>query len=152
MGGIFFKKGNVLKKNIDLYVIRIKNQIDLGNARPCYNCVQLLKAVGIRRVYYSTGEDYNFEYEKVSHMISIQASSTRQYIDSGKAIQLIKVNKDEYYWNLLLKNFPKKICEIHFDKFVKYNLLDVLPKCIIIKIKKSIIIKLVDREIQSFLL
>ena len=153
MGGIFFKgkEGNVLKKNIDLYVLRIKNENNLGNARPCYNCVELLRAVGIRRVYYSTGDDYNFDYENVSHMVSIQASGTRKYIDSGKAIQELYSNQDEYYWNLLLKNLPKKICEIHFNKFIKYNLLDVLPNIIIIKINKTVIIKLVNREIETFL-
>jgi len=141
----------VLKKNIDLYVIRIKNQNNLGNARPCYDCVQLLKAVGIRRVYYSIGEGYNFDYENVSNMISIQASGTRKYIDSKKVIQDLDINQDEYYWNLLLKKIPNKICEISFNKFIKYNLMDVLPKCIIIKNNKTITIKLAHRKIQALL-
>jgi deoxycytidylate deaminase len=38
---------------VDIIVIRINNKMELKNSRPCNNCIEKLKSIGIRRVYYS---------------------------------------------------------------------------------------------------
>ena len=66
-------------KKIDLIVIRINRQGDLVNSRPCYNCVSMMKAVNIKKVYYST-DNGDIVGESVKDMISIHASSASKFI------------------------------------------------------------------------
>ena len=71
-----------MKKN-DLIVIRINKQGDLVSSRPCYNCLEMMKAVNIKKVYYSDN-DGNIICENVKDMISINASSVTKMIDCIK--------------------------------------------------------------------
>jgi tRNA(Arg) A34 adenosine deaminase TadA len=60
-------------KKIDLVVIRVNASGKLMNSRPCLYCLQLMKAVGIRNVYYSTPE--TIVKESVKTMVSTHITS-----------------------------------------------------------------------------
>jgi hypothetical protein len=114
-----------VKKN-DLIVIRINKQGDLVSSRPCYNCLEMMKAVNIKKVYYSDN-DGNIICENVKDMISIHASIMTKVIYSLQS--KTKIDKDSYFENLLKALFPSSIKKINLDNFLKYNLTNVLPEC-----------------------
>jgi hypothetical protein len=114
------------RKKIDLFVIRINKTGDLCNGRPCYNCLNIMKAVGIRKVYYSVSNNTIIS-ENVDEMVSIQASYVTRDID------IKKINKEKslciknYYDNLLRNQFPDIIKKYNLYKFIEYNLSIILP-------------------------
>jgi len=93
-------------------------------SRPCCNCLAMMKAVNIRRVYYvdNTG---NVVYENVSDMISIHASSVAYHIYTLKKPKT--VNETMFFNDLLMKTFPSSVKKINFDTFLKHDLCK-LPK------------------------
>lgn len=108
---------------MDIFVIRIDYNNKLVNSRPCHNCLSMMKAVGIQRVFYSV--DNIIECEHVSNMISINASSVTRFLEAE--YYNAPVDKTEYYRSLFLKYLPKSITTKNFKKFIKYNFTDVLP-------------------------
>jgi len=100
-----------LKKHskLDLMVARFNKNGSLCNSRPCYNCLQLMKIVGIRKVYYTTAD--GIICEDVDKMISIQLSSS---IVSNKSI--------DFHNSLLISQFSQKIYDYNLQLFIKYNL------------------------------
>lgn len=44
--------------NKTMYVVRVRSDGSIGLALPCSSCMALIKAVGIREVFYSTYEGY----------------------------------------------------------------------------------------------
>jgi len=68
------------KIKCDLIVIRINKDGKLMNSRPCYNCLSMMKAVGVKRVYYSDNNE-NIICENVKDMLSINSSSVTRIID-----------------------------------------------------------------------
>lgn len=83
----------------------------------------MMKAVGIHRVFYSV--DGGVECERVTSMISINASSVTRFLEAK--IYNAPTDREKYYKSLFLKYLPKKIAYNNFDKFIKYNFTDVLP-------------------------
>ena len=57
---VYFPNNNYKRKKIDLIVIRINKNKEICNARPCYNCLNMMKCVGINRVYYSISSNTTF--------------------------------------------------------------------------------------------
>lgn len=49
---------------VKLYIYRIRKDIPHGLARPCPACMQRIKDLGIRNIYYTTND--GFAYEKIS--------------------------------------------------------------------------------------
>lgn len=125
MGGGFYEKKGYQQKlpKMDIFVIRLNANDKLVNSRPCYNCLNMMKAVGIHRVFYSVND--NIECEHVKAMLSINASSVTRYLEAQ--VYNAPVNKEEYYKSLFIKYLPKKIRVNNFKKFIKYNFNDVLP-------------------------
>ncbi len=87
LGGVFKESKERKLKKYDVFVVRINkpskpstNQTSdtkLVNARPCAHCLDMMKSVGIRRVYYS--DDYgDIICENVKDMISIHTSKVAQ--------------------------------------------------------------------------
>jgi deoxycytidylate deaminase len=107
------------KSKIDLVVIRINKIGELCNSRPCYNCLNLMKAVGIRKVYYSISSN-ELICENVQYMVSIQSSTLK--ILENKYLSIY-----DYYNSILKNNFPSIIKKDNLDKFIKYNLILLLP-------------------------
>ena len=125
MDGVFYEKNQKYLKceKIDLVVIRINCKEELVNARPCYNCLDMMKAVGIRKVYYSIHND--IICEKVSNMVSICSSSISRQIERN--IYGAPENNNEYYKKLLYTKIPKFLTIQSVENFIEYNLKIVLP-------------------------
>ena len=113
------------KSKLDLAVVRINKTGDICNARPCHNCLNMMKSVGIRRVYYSVNPDLVI-CENVRDMISIQSSSVDKHIELLNSTEY--KDRNSYYESLLIKYFPKIIRKHNLDNFIKYNLSNLLPK------------------------
>jgi deoxycytidylate deaminase len=123
---------------LDLVVIRINKSGNICNARPCYNCVNMMKSVGIRKVYYSINED-ELVCEKVKDMISIQASSlTQEVIDKV-------LNTQVYYDKLLRLYFPSIVKKHNLDLFITYNI-HLLPHYTVVE-KDSVVYIMNDNQV-----
>jgi len=80
------KRDNIFK-NADIYVVRVyfgdkkkennNNEIVTSMSKPCKHCIAFLKSIGIKRVFYTTGDIYNNEWkcEKLSEIESTHISS-----------------------------------------------------------------------------
>ncbi len=119
-GGAFYG-GYAKKANIDLFVMRVNKADEISNARPCINCLKMMKAVGINKVYYSISDD-EVICEKVSNMVSIHVSAASRQIPLHS-----KCNITEFYEKILSLHFPQNIKKYNLELFIKYNLLNVLP-------------------------
>lgn len=106
-------------------------------ARPCYHCLEMMKAVNIRYCYYSTFDGVIIR-EKVIDMISIQISNntTRnlQFITHYNFDKNICENNEhinelkmEYYEILMKKIFTKNINKLSLDYFIQYNFNILFP-------------------------
>jgi hypothetical protein len=115
-GGAFY--GTKLKKpNINIVVMRINKIGEVANARPCYNCLTMMKAVGIKKVYYSIS-DNELICENVNNMISIHISATTRTLTINNNIK----TRNEYYEQMLIKYFPNEIKKTnlkHYNKFLR---------------------------------
>jgi len=149
------------KRNIDLIVIRINKLGYSCNARPCYNCLNMMKAVGINKVYYSINlnnvnnvnkDDINFfpiklVCEKVKDMISIQVSAINRCLELNYS-KSNNSQSNEYYDNLLKKIFPPVINFNNLNYFIQFNLISILPKykVKIINIKNDKIVHIINNN------
>jgi deoxycytidylate deaminase len=76
---------NRLKKTLNLVIIRIKKSesdsefIQFENSAPCKNCFDLIKAVNIKNVIYSSGNDDEFIVEKVRDYVGEHVSVGHQF-------------------------------------------------------------------------
>jgi hypothetical protein len=132
-GGVFYALKNAPKKannKIDLIVARVNRAGEICNARPCYNCLNMMKAVGIHKVYYSISVD-KLVCENVKDMISIHVSSPICDIERNIKPSNEPMNKKMYYEHLLKKYFPTIIRKHNLDSFLRHNLSNVLPTFII---------------------
>ena len=129
-GGVFYpeKKGknHQTAKKHDLIVIRVNTDGELCISRPCYNCLSMMKAVNIRRVYY-VDSNRNIVYENVKDMISIHASSVTRLIHTIKAGIEYKGSENVFFSQLLKKLFPPEVKRSNFETFVHHDLKNVLP-------------------------
>lgn len=148
-------------------VIRIdkknKDNIQLVNARPCQNCLEMMKSIGIRRVYYSNdcGE---IVCENIKDMISIHSSIVMIKFDMYAKTNISrkitkhtsKINEDKYWEKLIKNKIPNVVKEDNFNNFINYDFksLESKYKIVIIKIgyeKKVQIINLKNQIIKSFI-
>jgi deoxycytidylate deaminase len=125
-------KNNKKIKKINLIVIRITKNGKLSNARPCINCLKMMKNIGIKKVYYTSGNNDELICENVKDMISIQVSYINFYIKDTE------INKKIYFENLIKNNFPKYIKEKNLEYFINYNFINIFPNYII-KYNKNIV-------------
>jgi tRNA(Arg) A34 adenosine deaminase TadA len=141
----YYKHRTKNRSKIDIIVIRINKTNQMCNARPCYNCLELMKKIGVRRVYYSINSN-EIICENIKDMISIQVTSYNKFLTKLNNI----FNIYEYYENILINTFPPKIKIINLMNFINYNFNHILPnykiiidnsKVIIINSKNMIIIE-----------
>jgi len=125
VGGVFYQAKNQKVQKLDLVVVRVNKSGSPCNARPCHNCLDMMKAVGIRKVYYSIGPD-EIVCENVKDMISIQASSVAKHIAKLNGDCTVD-NPIKFYESLLLKYFPKIVRKHNLDSFLNHNFTNVLP-------------------------
>jgi hypothetical protein len=124
-GGAFY--GAKRKQNISIAVIRVNKADQIVNARPCINCLSMMKAVNINKVYYSVS-DTELVCEKITDMVSIHVSATTRQYNMSK-----KYNIVHYYEKILSTYLPTVMKEYNLKLFIKYNLEHLLPtyKCVI---------------------
>jgi hypothetical protein len=114
-------------------VIRIdkkdKDDIKLVNARPCQNCLDMMKTIGINRVYYSNdfGE---IICEKIKDMISIHSSNVmiKFEVNTKSKSSNKLINKATYWDQLIQVKVPDIIKQQNFDYFVNYDLISLKNK------------------------
>jgi tRNA(Arg) A34 adenosine deaminase TadA len=70
-----------MQGSVDIIVIRINNRMELKNSRPCNNCIEKLRSIGIRRVYYSN-ETGNIVREDIDTMEKIHVSYGNKFWES----------------------------------------------------------------------
>lgn len=98
----WFINNHKINKNLNIMVVRKKNDNTLGNARPCYKCTMMLQNIGINKVYYSM--DNKLYCEKVKNMVSINVSS------SWKQIEIINYDNNTLdYYRSIINKMPKII-------------------------------------------
>jgi hypothetical protein len=125
---------NKKNKNYDIFVIRRNKNGTTSNARPCNDCLNLMKENGIRKVYYSVDNNIIIN-ENINDMISIHKSSVIRSLEG-----MNNTNIYNYYENILKKVFPLKIKKQNLDNFVKYNLNNILPNYKVTINNKNVII------------
>jgi hypothetical protein len=106
----------------DIFVLRINKLTIIGNSRPCYHCLQMMKEVGLRKIYYTTGLGNEIVSESIKNMLSIQASHVTKLYD------LIKYNitdtgkfNSQYIDILIVKYIPDIVKYENLMYFIKYN-------------------------------
>jgi hypothetical protein len=109
----------------------------------------MAKSLGIKYIYYSTGIGFEIKREKVKDMISINDSNAAR-----KVVNLhnnIKMNYNEYFLDLMKKNFPDRIKEYNLLLFITHNLRLIFPNIEIVKKDSFITINIILKEgIVSF--
>lgn len=132
--GHFYLANTKTNNILDLIVIKINKLGDILNARPCYYCLDMMKAVGIKKVFYTVSPN-KLICENVKDMISIQIS--------GVTKQLKKINQDnndKFFEDLLKKVVPEFIRYNNLLNFIEYNLINILPNFKVEIMKDSVII------------
>ena len=112
--------GKKVDKNLNILVIRKKNDESLGNARPCYKCTMMLKNIGVNKVYYSMDDE--IYCEKVKDMISINVSS------SWKQIETTNYDTIYDYYKSIMDKMPKVIKSINTELFLQ-NIMKDISNC-----------------------
>jgi hypothetical protein len=131
-------------KKYDIFVIRIgcsnntcklDNNIQLVNSRPCYHCLNMMKVIGIRRVYY-TNDIGEIIYENVKDMFSIHISNISRRYDLLKLSSTCYNNHLDY---LIKTQIPNTMKEISYRNFINYNFKSISNKYNILEenIKKN---------------
>ena len=95
------------------------------NSRPCFNCLAMMKTVGIRKVHY-TDNNGDIVSETVKDMFSIQSSSVTRFINQLNSEK--RITNVQYFEGLLKELLPSSIRKTNFEQFVKHNMSNVLPK------------------------
>jgi deoxycytidylate deaminase len=132
----------------DVMVIRInksdKGNIQLVNARPCQNCLEMMKSIKIRRVYYSNnlGE---IICENIKDMVSLHSSRVMINFDIKSKTNTFNISdyeikkiNENIYWEQLMKNkIPDIMKEENFKYFIDYDFKSLESKYKIIINKTS---------------
>ena len=79
---VFEKLSKKKIKGMDILVIRINNNFALRNSRPCNQCIEKLRKIGIRKVFYST-DDGTIVSEFIEHMDKIHTSAGNFLLSSS---------------------------------------------------------------------
>ena len=82
-----------------------------------------MRAVGIKKVYYTSGNNNELICENVKDMISIESSTITIKFDMIN----YKLNIEMYFEYLLKKCIPKEIKQKNLLYFIEFNYKDVCP-------------------------
>jgi deoxycytidylate deaminase len=145
---VISSKCKLIRKKIDIVVIRINGKGDAVNSRPCYNCLKLMQDIEIRNVFYSMDSN-RLICERVKDMISIQSSYiTRTLYCKKYQIQ----STDNEFSDVIVKSyFPNKVKRYNLLLFINTNtILDyaiiITNDVVTLKNNKGIIILTSDIE------
>lgn len=48
-------------KDLELYIVRLRKDTKYGMARPCSACMNLIKSMGIKKIFYTTNAGFSLE-------------------------------------------------------------------------------------------
>ena len=131
-------------KKVDLIVVKVQKTGLLGNARPCMKCLNLMKTVGIKKIYYSISPD-KIICEKVRDMVSIHVSRPTKLLD--KLYNIVPQDDLEYYKYIIRNFIPNKIKKINLEFLLKYNIQIIKKfKFEIVKINKKMYFIIKDND------
>lgn len=103
-----------------MVVVRLHRDGTFANARPCRKCVCMMKNLGIRRTYYSSGFNNEIKCELVRDMISIQDSSSSKHFCRT---QYNYPRDDIGYYKLIMNmHLPSIIKKESLENFINYYL------------------------------
>jgi len=114
----YFENNNNNNKKLNLLVIRIGKNNDFYNARPCIECLKMLKKYNINKIFYSVSD--KIICERVRYMISIHVSN-HMLLSNNKNCGKSKT----IYLNLLSQYSITTI--YNMEMFLKYNLVNIFP-------------------------
>jgi deoxycytidylate deaminase len=134
-------KSKLIRKNLDVVVIRINSNGDAANSRPCYNCLKIMQDIEIKYVFYSTDSN-RLVCERVKDMISIQSSHVTRTLLCKK--HKCKISDYEFSDKILKTNFPNEVKRHNLLLFMKNN---NYHNYLIIIINDKVIIKNIQGEI-----
>lgn len=104
----------------------------------------MAKFLGIRYIYYSTGNGFEIKREKVKDMISINDSNAaRKVVNLYKDI---KLDYNQYFISLMNQNFPTQMKEYNLIAFINYNLKLIFPNIKIERKGKKVTISIILKE------
>lgn len=113
-------------KKFDLIVIRVNNNKDLCISRPCFNCLNMMKAVNINKVFY-IDNNKNMVCETVKHMISIHASNVARYINAVQSKVDYDSSEKPFFQKLMKEMMPPEVKKFNFENFINHDLKNFLP-------------------------
>ena len=67
------------KKKLNLLVVRFSNSGKLCQSKPCHHCIEKLKTLNLKKVYYSQ-EDESIVCEKISNMKNRRSGGFRRQV------------------------------------------------------------------------
>lgn len=79
---VFSKIPKKTAKGLDILVIRINKNFALKNSRPCNHCIDKLKKIGIRKVFYSN-EDGKIIGEFIQNMEKLHVSQGNKFLEKN---------------------------------------------------------------------
>jgi hypothetical protein len=79
--GVFYSRKDVLNlpKKICIIIIRYNSNGELMCSKPCKDCIELLKLIGVDRVYYST-DQHKIACVKIQNLYSEHISWGYRFI------------------------------------------------------------------------
>jgi tRNA(Arg) A34 adenosine deaminase TadA len=122
-----YRKPRIMDKkcSYDILVIRKTRNGMMKSARPCFHCLSLMKAVGIKKCHYST-DDNTIIVERINNMISIHVSYvTLKYMEEKYPKQWN--GKKDYFIKMLIKHTPDELPKLNWMMYMNHNLKNILP-------------------------
>ena len=113
-------------KKYAIIVIRIdkrdKDSVQLMNARPCQNCLNMMKSIGLKKVYYSDDKG-DIVCEQIKNMVSIHTSHVTIKINSitKNKEEVSKQKLKQNYFDESIRRLPDIIKKGNFLNFINYD-------------------------------
>lgn len=120
-----------VNNKFDIIVLRINNNGDTMNSRPCFRCLKMMQNVGIKNIFYSSNNSNELICERVNDMISIQFSAVTMNICCAKYDD-INMNRKNYLEKILKSYFPKYVKKKNLHHFMNHGFSKMFSNYIII--------------------
>jgi hypothetical protein len=81
------------QKNYTMFVVRIKvkdgGKIELAESKPCNICVNMMKKIGVKKVYYSTSKG-TITCQKLCEIELYQSHGLQLYLKNNPTISIVR--------------------------------------------------------------
>lgn len=127
--------------NFNIFIFRMTETCEAGNARPCNMCLKMMQDIGIKKIYYTTGRDNEIICEKVNNMISLHLSAVNIFLlsKSTSCTGLTqKATRRKYSLECLKNSFPNIINKKNLMHFLEWNFYKIFPDYTLVLSKQYI--------------